>query len=69
MVIPTALLKTVEDLAKADYMTRSDVIRRALTDYVRRTDNLEKLAAPITGQDVILQRFLDEYRKQHPDSR
>ncbi|MDB5170705.1 MAG: hypothetical protein JWO35_399 [Candidatus Saccharibacteria bacterium] len=69
MTIPAALLKTTDDLAKADYMTRSDVVRTALTEYVRRTDNLEKLATPITGQDVVLQRFLDEYRKDHPDSR
>lgn len=68
MTIPTGLLKTTDDLAKADYMTRSDVVRQALLEYVRKTDSLEKLATPITGQDVVLQRFLDEYRASHPDN-
>ncbi len=67
MTIPSALLKTADDLAKADYMTRSDVVRQALTEYVRKIDNLEKLATPITGQDVVLQRFLDKYSESHPE--
>jgi metal-responsive CopG/Arc/MetJ family transcriptional regulator len=36
ITIPKELLKKVDDLAKRDYTSRSDVIRQALLDKVRR---------------------------------
>lgn len=67
ITVPTALIRQIDHLAKADYATRSDVIRTALTEYLRKPQNLQKLAAGITGKDVVLQNFLDEYKRTHPE--
>lgn len=38
ITVPSALLKRVDALARRDYTSRSDVIRQALLDKVRKTE-------------------------------
>lgn len=38
ITVPKALLKQVDALAKRDYTSRSDIIRQALLDKIRKTE-------------------------------
>jgi Arc/MetJ-type ribon-helix-helix transcriptional regulator len=62
-----ALLEQVEALAKRNYMSRSSLIRAALIEYLRKPENAARLAAQ-PGEDVELKLFLEEYKKDHPES-
>lgn len=67
ITVSKRLVKQADDMAKAEYTTRSDIVRQALMGYLRKPESLQKLAANITGRDVVLQCFLDDYQKRHPD--
>ncbi len=69
ITVSKRLIQQADDIAKAEYTTRSDIIRQALLEYLRKPESLQKLAANITGRDVVLQCFLDDYQKRHPDQR
>lgn len=47
LTIPSALLKQVDALAKRDYTSRSDIIRQALLDKVRKT-GLDEWGDPVS---------------------
>ncbi len=69
VTVSRRLIKQADDMAKAEYTTRSDIIRQALIEYLRKPESLQKLAANITGRDVVLQCFLDDYQKRHPNTK
>ena len=67
LTIDANLLALVDTLARRDYTTRSDILRMALLEYVRKPDNTDRpQAAP--GEDAELQKFLADYHKAHPNS-
>lgn len=47
ITVPRALLKQVDALAKRDYTSRSDIIRQALLDKIRKTE-LDEWGDPVT---------------------
>ena len=62
ITIPTALLKEVDERAKQDFTTRSDFIRQALLDRVRRVPKLDEWGDPEGMYKTII-----DFREIDPD--
>lgn len=63
ITVPRALLKQVDALAKRDYTSRSDIIRQALLDKIRKTD-LDELGGPVAEN---WQKVIDFREHGYPD--
>ena len=48
ITVPKALLKRVDALAQRDYTSRSDIIRQALLDKVRKPIELDEWGDPVS---------------------
>ncbi len=59
ITVPTQLLKQVDELAARDYTSRSDVIRQALLDKIRGTDEW--------GDPVGAYKTVADFRKIDPN--
>ena len=61
ITVPRALLKQVDALAKRDYTSRSDVIRQALLDKIRKNE-LDEWGDPIGEYKTLI-----DFREINPN--
>jgi len=61
ITVPKALLKRVDALAKRDYTSRSDVIRQALLDKIRKNE-LDEWGDPIGEYKTLI-----DFREINPN--
>ena len=63
ITVPKALLKRVDALAKRDYTSRSDIIRQALLQRLRKPEELDEWGDPVSENWQTLVDFRDKNGK------